>query len=60
MDILLPTNMATKILAFLQEFFSRGAKSIVMQISSVVQIFLLFLGQILGGGSKSLQGGAPL
>ena len=41
-------------LAFFQEFFFRGAKSIVMQIFFVMLNFLLFLGQISGG--KSLRG----
>ena len=35
-------------LTFFQEFF-QGAKSIVMQISFVMLIFLLFSDQILGG-----------
>ena len=41
-------------LAFFQEFL-RGARSIVVQISFVMLIFLLFSGQILGA-QKSLQG----
>ena len=41
-------------LAFFQEFF-QGAKSIVMQISFVMLIFLLFSDQI-SGGQKSLRG----
>ena len=45
------------ILAFLQELFSGGAKSIVMQISFTLQIFLLFWDEILGEGCKSLWGG---
>ena len=52
-----------KDLAFFQEFF-QGAKSIVMQISFIMLIFLLFSDQILGGakvseGSKLLEKGAP-
>ena len=43
------------LLAFFQEFF-QGAKSVVMQISFVMIIFLLFLDQISGEG-KSLRGG---
>ena len=43
-------------LAFFQEFFQGGGKSIVMQISFVM---LLFLDQVSGRG-KSFQGGAPL
>ena len=51
------------ILAFFQDF--KGAKSIVMQISFVMLIFLLFRTKFHGGGGKSLQGellpqGAPL
>ena len=52
-------------LAFFQKFFSRGgAKSIVMQISVVMLIFLLFLDQILGfkslrEGSNFLERGLP-
>ena len=44
-----------QLLAFFQEFFQE-AKSIVMQISFVMLIFLLFLNQISGGGQKSLRG----
>ena len=41
----------------LQEFFrGGGAKSIVMQISVVMLIFLLFSDQISGGRQKSLRG----
>ena len=46
----------THILAFFQQF--RGAKSIVMQISFVMLIFLLFSDQISGGQTAS--GGVPL
>ena len=51
-------------LAFFQEFL-QGAKSIVMQISFVMLIFLLFSDQISGeqksrGGGKLPQGASPL
>ena len=41
------------LLAFFQEFFARGEKSIVVQISFVLLIFLLFSDQISGGKSPS-------
>ena len=49
---------------FLPGIFSGGAKSIVMQISFVMLIFLLFSDQISGGGKVSegqtASGGHPL
>ena len=49
---------------FLRGIFSGGAKSIVMQISFVMPIFLLFLDQISGGakvseGANCLRGRPP-
>ena len=52
-------------LASFQEFFQGGAKSVVMQISFLLLIFLLFSDQILGEakspkGGQTVSGGRPL
>ena len=60
-----PSHMEGQRLAFLQEFFQGGAKSIVMQVSFVMLIFYCYRTRFQGGakvseGASCLRGRLPV